>query len=74
MPRHYRGLHAWRILCATNLGYPRRSNANESHASWHGYQNHSSIKKQNAMKLPNMIPSLRFFDPILAIKLLMPGT
>ena len=36
-------------------------------------KNHST-KKQNAMKLPNIIPSLLFFAPILAIKLLIPGT
>lgn len=38
------------------------------------YLNHNSIKKQNAMKLPRMIPSLRFFVPMRPIKLLMPGT
>ena len=38
------------------------------------YQNHNSIKKQKAIKLPNMMPSLLFFAPILPIKLLIPGT
>ena len=59
---------------AKNHGYPRRLNANKSYAGSQGYQNHRSIRKQNAMKLPNMIPSLLFFDPIFAIKLFMPGT
>jgi hypothetical protein len=38
------------------------------------YQNHNSIRKQKAIKLPNIMPSLLFFVPIRAIKLLMPGT
>lgn len=38
------------------------------------YQKYKSIRKQIAIKLPNMMPSLLFLDPILAIKLLMPGT
>lgn len=38
------------------------------------YQNHNRTKKQKAMKLPNIMPSLLFFAPILPIKLLIPGT
>lgn len=36
--------------------------------------NHSSIKKQNAMKVPKIIPSRRFLVPILPMRLLIPGT
>ncbi|KAH4001941.1 hypothetical protein HBH98_173050 [Parastagonospora nodorum] len=36
--------------------------------------NHSSMRKQKAMKLARMIPSLLFFDPIRPMRLLMPGT
>lgn len=35
---------------------------------------YNSPRKQIAMKDPRMIPSLRFFAPILPIKLLIPGT
>lgn len=38
------------------------------------HRNHNNIKKQNAIKLASMMPSLLFLDPILPIKLLIPGT
>lgn len=34
---------------------------------------YSSTKQQKAMKLPNMIPSLLFFEPIFPIRVLTPG-
>jgi hypothetical protein len=54
-------------------GYPVRSNASTKMVS-DNYRNHNSIRQQNAMKLPNIIPSLLFFVPILPMRLLMPGT
>jgi hypothetical protein len=37
------------------------------------HQKYNNIRKQKAMKLPKMIPSLRRFELILPIRLLMPG-
>jgi hypothetical protein len=47
---------------------------NKSMPARSDYLNHNSIKQQNAMKLPSMMPSLLFFDPIRPIRLLIPGT
>jgi hypothetical protein len=38
------------------------------------YLNHNSIRKQKAMKLASMMPSLLFFEPMRPIRLLIPGT
>ena len=37
------------------------------------HQNQNSIKQQNAIKLPRIIPSLLFFVPILCMSPLIPG-
>ena len=52
--------------------------ANSSHPNaMHGASGYhiknNSIRKQKAIKLPRIIPSLLFFAPILPIKLLTPG-
>ena len=39
----------------------------------YSHQNQNSIKQQNAMKLPKIMPSLLFFVPILCMSPLMPG-
>jgi hypothetical protein len=38
------------------------------------HEKYRKVRKQKAMKLPMMIPSLRFFAEILPIKLFNPGT
>lgn len=37
------------------------------------HEKKNTTKKQKAIKLPRMIPSLLFFAPILVIRLLIPG-
>jgi hypothetical protein len=55
-------------------GYPNSVRNAESDALIKIYLNHNSIRKQNAIKLASIIPSLLFFDPIRPIRLLIPGT